>query len=82
MDDGPCVAVAHAEPVQCLSAGPEANAGGVRVGVEVASNDDVPRAVGEQVVDGASGGDGLQLTFVLEVQLPARKVVDQPDPPD
>jgi hypothetical protein len=50
----------------------EPHAGGVGVGVEVASYDHMSWPFGDQAFQDPGGGDGLELAFVFVVELPAR----------
>jgi hypothetical protein len=53
------------------------DAGGGRGGVEVPGDDSVTGLAGDEFLNG--GADGLELPFVLVVELPVGEVVDQPD---
>src|SRR5215218_275690 len=72
----PGVPVTDARTVQRLAAGPEAHAGGVGGGVEVAGQDHmVHLSLLHQLFDEARGRHGLQLALALEAKLPRGVVV-------
>ena len=70
-------AVADACTVQRLMSTPKTDAGCFRVGVEVAHHDDLLRFAAEPLLYESRCGDRLQLAFVLQVQLPVWKVIDE-----
>ena len=82
MDRLPGVAVGDARAAERLEPPQEADARRLRHGVEVAGEDDVAPPLGDELLDELRRRDRLQLTFVLELRLPRRQVVDEQDRPD
>ena len=81
MSARPRVAAGDACPFQCLAAGPKADARSIRRRVEIAGEHDMDGTPTNVLLDAAGGDRGLQLAFVLLVELPLRQVVDEEDPP-
>jgi hypothetical protein len=55
-----------------VPAGPEPQAVGCAVGIQVARHDDVSRRLGDQLFEAAGRGHGLDAAFALAVELVAR----------
>jgi hypothetical protein len=65
----PGVPVAHARTAKRLTAAPEAHAGRLGIGVEVAGQHDVALAAPDVLLDEPRGGRGLHLSLELDAQL-------------
>jgi hypothetical protein len=73
----PGVSVANAETVERLPAWPEADAGGVWIGVEIADQHHLRVLVADALLDEPGRRNGLQYALVLIVQLPVREMIDE-----
>lgn len=65
-----------------MTAGPEADAGGVGIGIKVTGQHDVTFALANQLLENSRSSDSLKLALILEVQLPVGQVVDKQQWPE